>query len=78
MKRKKIKVIIPFVGAAIRIKEEPKDAVTEAKLAIGGPLVGSIGAFTRLIFALSYFGLMLLLGIEITYVHGIHVNMFIQ
>jgi len=164
-------IFIPFVGAAIRIKEEPKDATTEAILAIGGPLVGSIGALiclllgfllkqdvlialaytgfmlnlfnliplhpmdggrivsaispklwfigipiglialfkafnpiivlllilgvtkvieqyrntdksyyevktsTRWIFALSYFGLMLLLGVGITYVHGIHVNM---
>jgi hypothetical protein len=29
---------------------------------------------TRWIFALSYFGLMLLLDIRITYAHGIHVN----
>lgn len=166
-------IFIPFVGAAIRMKEEPKDAVIEAKLAIGGPLIGSLGALiclmlgfllkqdvfvalaytgfminlfnlipvhpldggrivsaispklwligipigiialfkafnpililllilgvikvieqykstdksyyevktaTRWIFALSYFGLMLLLGLGITYVHGIHSNMLI-
>ncbi|OOM79283.1 peptidase family M50 [Clostridium puniceum] len=164
-------IFIPFVGAAIRMKEEPKDAVIEAKMAIGGPLVGSLGALvclllgfllkkdvlialaytgfmlnlfnliplhpldggrivsaispklwligipigiialfkafnpiivlllilgvikvieqyrnpnkyyykvktsTRWIFALNYFGLMLLLGLGITYVHGIHLNM---
>lgn len=43
-------IFIPFVGAAIRMKEEPKDAATEAKLAIGGPLLGSLGALICLIF----------------------------
>jgi Zn-dependent proteases len=167
-------IFIPFVGAAIRLKEEPKDAVIEAKVAIGGPLIGSLGSLicliigflfnqdvfvalaytgfminlfnliplhpldggrivsaispklwfigipigvvalfkafnpiiilllifgvikvveqykstdksyyevrrsTRWIFALSYFGLMLLLGLGITYVHGIHANMLIS
>lgn len=167
-------IFIPFVGAAIRMKEEPKDAVTEAKVAIGGPLLGSFGALiclvlyfliqenflaalaysgfilnlfnliplhpldggrvvsavspklwligipigvialvkffnpillillvlgvmhlinqyknpnksyykvkpsTRLVFALAYFSLMLLLGIGITYIHGIHAAMLIQ
>ncbi len=167
-------IFIPFVGAAIRMKEEPKDAATEAKLAIGGPLLGSLGALvclvlyfvleedflmalaysgfilnlfnliplhpldggrtvsaispklwligipigiialikffnpiilillvlgiiqvvtayknpdksyyevkplTRLAFAGIYFGLMLLLGIGITYIHGIHSSMLIQ
>jgi Zn-dependent protease len=32
----------------------------------------------RFIFALSYFGLMLLLGIGITYIHGIHSSILIQ
>lgn len=35
---------IPFVGAFINMKEQPKDAVTEAKIALGGPLLGSLGA----------------------------------
>jgi Zn-dependent protease len=43
-------IFIPFVGAAIRMKEEPKDAAIEAKLAIGGPLLGSLGALICLIF----------------------------
>lgn len=164
-------IFIPFVGAAIRMKEEPKDAVTEAKIAMGGPVLGSLGALiclvlyfllkedflmalaysgfvlnlfnlmplhpldggrtvsaispklwligipigiiallkffnpiilmllvlgviqvisqfknpnksyynvkplTRLVFALAYFGLMLMLGLGITYIHGINVNM---
>lgn len=167
-------IFIPFVGAAIRMREEPKDAVIEAKLAMGGPLIGSLGALicfiigfllkqdvfvalaytgfminlfnliplhpldggrivsaispklwlmgipigvialfkafnpiivlllilgvikvveqyrnpdkqyykvktsTRWIFALSYFGLMLVLGIAITYVHGIHSTILLQ
>lgn len=62
-------IFIPFVGAAIRMKEEPKDAVIEAKLAIGGPLIGSLGALICLILgflfkedvfvALAYTGFML-------------------
>ena len=156
------------------MKKEPKDAVTEAKLAMGGPLFGSLGALgclilyfilkedflmalaysgfllnlfnliplhpldggrtvsaispklwiigipigiialvkffnpiilimlvlgviqvinqyknpdksyydvtlsNRVIFALAYFGLMLLLGIGMTYIHGIHADILIQ
>jgi Zn-dependent protease len=37
-------VFIPFLGAMILLKEMPKDAWNEAKVAIGGPLVGSAGA----------------------------------
>lgn len=37
-------VFIPFVGAFIGMKEMPKDAVTEAKVGYGGPLLGSITA----------------------------------
>lgn len=32
---------------------------------------------TRFVFALIYFGLILFLGVGITYIHGIHVNMII-
>lgn len=35
-------VFIPFLGAAIAMKEQPKDAATEAYLAYGGPLAGLI------------------------------------
>ncbi len=38
-------VFIPFLGAFIAMKDHPADAVTEAKVAMGGPLVGSAGAF---------------------------------
>lgn len=37
-------VFIPFFGAFISIKDIPKDAVTEAQIAIGGPLLGTIAA----------------------------------
>lgn len=35
-------VFIPFVGALISMKEQPRDAATEAYLAYGGPLAGLI------------------------------------
>ncbi|PTM54747.1 site-2 protease family protein [Desmospora activa] len=36
---------IPFVGALITLKKQPRDAVTEAYVALGGPVVGAAGAF---------------------------------
>ncbi|MFL0197230.1 site-2 protease family protein [Clostridium sp. WILCCON 0269] len=39
-----LSLFIPFVGALINMKEKPKDAVMEAEVAIGGPLIGSLGA----------------------------------
>ncbi|MES1039429.1 site-2 protease family protein [Peribacillus simplex] len=45
-KRKGIKtsnaIFIPFVGALIALKEEPKNANQEAYLAFGGPLLGTL------------------------------------
>ncbi len=35
---------IPFVGALIILKKQPRDAVTEAYIAYAGPLVGTLGA----------------------------------
>lgn len=37
-------IFIPFLGALINMKRHPRDAVTEAYIAFGGPLLGSIGA----------------------------------
>lgn len=37
-------VFIPFVGAAIVMKELPKDAAMEARVGIAGPILGSLGA----------------------------------
>lgn len=36
---------IPFVGAFITMKKSPQDAATEAYIACGGPLLGTVGAF---------------------------------
>jgi Zn-dependent protease len=35
---------IPFLGALIMLKRQPQDALTEAYIAYGGPLIGTIGA----------------------------------
>lgn len=37
-------MFIPFLGALIMLKRHPKDAVTEAYIGIGGPLLGTVGA----------------------------------
>jgi Zn-dependent protease len=37
-------LFIPFLGAAIMLKGNPKDAWREAKIAIAGPILGSLGA----------------------------------
>ncbi|MCW2962242.1 MAG: peptidase [Thermoleophilia bacterium] len=37
-------VFIPFVGAAIAMKELPRDAAMEARVGIAGPILGSLGA----------------------------------
>jgi Zn-dependent protease len=42
-------VFIPFVGAVIAMKSLPRNAHVEALVAIGGPLVGSLGALACLI-----------------------------
>ncbi|MBA3991891.1 MAG: hypothetical protein C0469_00090 [Cyanobacteria bacterium DS2.3.42] len=41
-------VFIPFLGALIRMKESPKNARDEAIMALGGPIIGSLGAFACL------------------------------
>lgn len=42
-------VFIPFMGAVIGIKEQPKDAATESFVAYGGPLAGLISILPPLI-----------------------------
>jgi len=37
-------LLIPFLGAMITMREMPQDAWNEAKVAIAGPLLGSLGA----------------------------------
>lgn len=62
-------LFIPFLGAMITMKRHPRDAVTEAYMAYGGPLLGSIGAAAVLaagyyldspfLYTLSYVGFFL-------------------
>lgn len=42
-------VFIPFIGAFIGMKEEPKDAVTEAIVGYAGPFFGTLAAVVPLI-----------------------------
>nr|WP_166242198.1 site-2 protease family protein [Paenibacillus turpanensis] len=42
-------VFIPFLGALIMMKRNPRDAVTEAYIAIGGPVLGTVGAVLSLV-----------------------------
>ncbi|MNW23368.1 Peptidase family M50 [compost metagenome] len=45
-------VFIPFVGALINMRRHPRDAATEAYMAFGGPLWGTVGATA--VFALAH------------------------
>ena len=44
-------VFIPFVGAVIAMKSQPRNAWIEALVGIGGPVLGSVGALVCLIVA---------------------------
>jgi Zn-dependent protease len=46
-------LFIPFLGAAILLKENPRDAWTEAWMAYGGPLAGCIGSWICWLAALT-------------------------
>lgn len=62
-------VFIPFMGAAVAMRERPKDAYEEALVAFGGPVLGSMGALgvagvahvtdSHLMYALADFGFMI-------------------
>lgn len=63
---------IPFLGALITMKKQPSDAVTEAYIAFGGPLIGTLGA-------LLCYGLAVWTGLEILYIIagvGFFLNLF--
>jgi Zn-dependent protease len=47
-------VFIPLLGALITLKEMPHDAWREAKLAIAGPILGSVGALALLAAGVAY------------------------
>jgi Zn-dependent protease len=46
-------MFIPFLGAVVGMKELPKDAWTEAKVALAGPILGGIGAAVTLAFGVA-------------------------
>jgi len=46
-------IFIPFLGAFIAMKKNPRDAITEAYIAIGGPLIGTLGALTAYLIGIS-------------------------
>jgi Zn-dependent protease len=62
-------VFIPFMGAIIGMRQLPKNAVMEAYVGLGGPVIGSLGAMaawgvyelngSRLFLALAYTGIFL-------------------
>lgn len=62
-------VFIPLIGAIVNMKRHPRDAETEAYIAMGGPVLGSIGALIALLIgwqwdiplfmALAYIGVLL-------------------
>jgi len=62
-------LFIPFLGALITLKRNPRDAETEAFVAIGGPIVGTLGSLAflwlgllfvnDLLIQLAYLGLLL-------------------
>lgn len=52
---------IPFLGALITLKKQPSEAGTEAYIAMGGPLLGTVGALAAL-------GLAVATGYEVLFV----------
>jgi len=49
-----VPVFIPFLGAMITLKQMPHNAWREARLAIAGPIVGSLGALALYIAGVAY------------------------
>jgi Zn-dependent protease len=47
-------LFIPFIGAAIIMKQNPRDAWTEALMAYGGPLAGCVGSWICWYLALEF------------------------
>jgi Zn-dependent protease len=47
-------VFIPFLGAVIAMRGRPRDAYVEAKVAIGGPVAGSLAAWATLLGGLVF------------------------
>jgi Zn-dependent protease len=65
-------VFIPFVGAMIALKDQPRDAKTEAEIAYGGPLAGALASLGCYYLGEEW-GSPLLLGLAYT---GFFMNLF--
>jgi Zn-dependent protease len=64
-------LFIPFLGALITMKRNPRDAQTEAFVAIGGPVIGTLGALVFLWVGLAFGNV---LFIQLAYV-GLFLNL---
>ena len=49
-----VPIFIPFMGALITMKQMPRNAWREARLAIAGPILGSLGALALYIAGVAY------------------------
>jgi Zn-dependent protease len=49
-----VPVFIPFMGALITMRQMPHNAWREARLAIAGPIVGSLGALALFLLGIAY------------------------
>ena len=47
-------IFIPFIGAFIAMKDQPKNAVIEAQVGLGGPVLGSLAALCCLVVGLNF------------------------
>ena len=47
-------IFVPFVGAYISMKDQPHNAVIEARVALGGPVWGSLAALFCLVMGLNF------------------------
>lgn len=47
-------IFIPFLGAFIAMKKHPRDAETEAFVALGGPALGTLGAFAAFVLGAAF------------------------
>jgi Zn-dependent protease len=65
-------IFIPFMGAVIGMKQLPKNAVMEAHVGLGGPIIGSLGAAAAyLLYLIDGHGLFLVMA----YI-GVLINLF--
>lgn len=46
-------IFIPFLGAFIAMKKHPRDAETEAFIALGGPVLGAVGALAAFVLGVA-------------------------